>query len=181
MHNRRVLALTLISVVCTGCIVPLPHIKKTCGPIQGTVVNEETKSPVQGAELNIYYPDGGHRRAFTDGAGEFRFSSKYRFHYAYVIGIALNYSLPYDLGWYGFTAITVKADGYTPARLTGRRGGLPEDVSKQSGEHQPTEGRGEPPEGPLAPAIWEGGTISLTPRAPPEALPGGVPDAASDR
>jgi hypothetical protein len=62
--------------------------------------------------VEIYYPDGGHRETLTDDAGRFRFGSKYRFHWGYLIGVALNYSLPYDCGWWDFSVLTIDAPGY---------------------------------------------------------------------
>ena len=113
---RQMLIVTALGCVflLPGCIVPLPHVKRTCGNVSGTVVDAETNAPMAGARVRIVYPDGGAREARTDGRGTFRFPPKHRFHWGVVIGIALNYSLPYDCGWHDFVYITVKADGYRP-------------------------------------------------------------------
>lgn len=96
----------------TGCILPFPHVKQTCGEIQGHVVDAKTKLPIQQAKVSVCYPDGDDRSTSTDAGGNFHFGSKYRFHYAVVIGIALNYSVPYDMGWNDFSVITIDAPGY---------------------------------------------------------------------
>jgi hypothetical protein len=106
----------------SGCIIPFPHIKQTCGSIEGIIVDQETRSPIVNAHVKVLYPDGGTKEAKTDEDGMFYFSSKHRFHWAFVFGVALNYSLPYDLRWCDFQIIMIEADGYFPVCFFPDRG-----------------------------------------------------------
>ena len=78
------LFILLSGIACMGgCIVPFPHVKKTCGPIEGTVVDARTNIPISNATVRAYYPDGGDRSTRTDEAGKFRFAAKCRFHWGF--------------------------------------------------------------------------------------------------
>jgi hypothetical protein len=116
--SLAMLLLTATAVSVGGCVIPFPHIKQTSGPVEGVVVDGVTGEPLQGATVCVAYPDGGTREALTDTAGRFRFGSKHRFHWGYVFGVALNYSLPYDCGWHDFNYVVVEADGYRPVAFS---------------------------------------------------------------
>lgn len=99
----------------TGCILPVPHIKQTCGRTDGVVIDAVSHRPVHSAELVVRHPDGGEFKARTDDAGRFSFPAKHCFHWGYLFGVALNYSLPYDCGWFGHAGMTVEHADYNPA------------------------------------------------------------------
>ena len=122
MNDMRRIAAILLVFSCAalgGCVLPIPHVKKTCGTIEGALLDGDSLRPVEDAKVQAYYPDGGHREKRTDAAGRFDFGSKYRFHWGYLFGVALNYSLPYDIGWWDFSVLTVDAPGYEPICLFG--------------------------------------------------------------
>lgn len=102
-----------LSFFCCGCIIPCPHIKQTCEPVNGIVVDEADKTPVENARLSIAYPDGGKRTTKTDTNGHFSFPAKHRFHWGILFGVALNHSLPFDCYAPGFTVLNISAEGYT--------------------------------------------------------------------
>ncbi len=104
--------LGVLAAVTSGCVVPFPHVKQTCGPVDGKVVDSRTGRPVCGATVRIRYPDGDARETHTDDQGRFEFGRKYRLHWGVMIGIALNYSLPYDIGWFDFSDILIEAEGH---------------------------------------------------------------------
>lgn len=108
-----VLLMVSITLFCSGCIIPYPHIKQTCGPVNGIVVDDVEKAPIANARLSIAYPDGGKRTTKTDANGYFSFPAKHRFHWGILFGVALNHSLPFDGYVPGFTVLNVSADGYT--------------------------------------------------------------------
>lgn len=113
-----VFCLSVVFVLfCSGCIIPFPHVKKTCSAIRGIVVDETTKQPIENASINIYYPDGGSRKTKTDPKGYFAFSTKYRFHWGVLFGVALNHSLPCDHYINGFSSLIINADGYEESCL----------------------------------------------------------------
>lgn len=101
----------------SGCIIPFPHVKQTCSAIRGIVVDETTRQPIENASINIYYPDGGSRKTKTDPRGYFAFSTKYRFHWGVLFGVALNHSLPFDEYRNGFSSLVIEADGYIESYL----------------------------------------------------------------
>ena len=117
MPSWLLLILPALAAATSGCILPVPHVKRTCHPVAGTVLDGRTRVPVADAAVHICYPDGGQRTTRTGPAGRFRFPAKHRFHWGYLFGVALNYSLPYDCGWFDFTAVTVDAPGYRPVRF----------------------------------------------------------------
>jgi len=112
MRKARPFGFLVVLSTLTGCVLPLPHIKHTCGTIDGTVIDEHSRQPIKDAEVKVSYPDGGQRKTQTDAAGRFHFPSKHRFHWGYVFGVALNYSLPNDCGWFAFSTVTIEAEGY---------------------------------------------------------------------
>ncbi len=139
MRHLRMVGCVTCLLLLSGCVVPLVHVKQTCGPVSGAVVDARTKTPLTGADIRIMYPDGGERKARTDSRGKFRFPAKHRCHWGYLIGIALNYSLPYDCGWFDFTSITVEADGYQSVAFAPSQD-RPQPMESLTGEHDDPRG-----------------------------------------
>ena len=108
-----VLGLLIPLWFCSGCVIPCPHIKQTCGPVNGMVMDDVEKTPIANARLSIAHPDGGKRTTKTDANGYFSFPAKYRFHWGILFGVALNHSLPFDGYAPGFTSLDISAEGYT--------------------------------------------------------------------
>jgi len=106
------LVLLLMLFVSGGCIIPFPHVKKTCDPLCGNVVDSDANHPIKNATIEIRYPDGGCRKTNTNEYGSFYFSKKTRFHWGILFGVALNHSLPFDCYHEGFTFLKVDAEGY---------------------------------------------------------------------
>jgi hypothetical protein len=116
---------TLVLLAGSGCVLPIPHFKQTCGPIEGAVFDAKTRRPLRSVCVSAHYPDGGELRTLTDETGRFCLPSKHRFHCGFMFGVALNYSLPYDCGWYNFNRVDLAREGYQLAYLELPREDLP--------------------------------------------------------
>jgi len=111
-YSCMLLCIVTLPVFLNGCILPIPHFKKTSGPLCGYIVTHDPNVPVTNAHILVSYPDGGFRETTTNEQGYFSFPKKIRFHWGVMIGIALNYSLPYDMYINTYSELTVNADGF---------------------------------------------------------------------
>ena len=102
----------MFCVFLNGCIIPWPHVKQTCGPICGNVMIGKPNNPIEGAHIEVRYPDGGTRTTETNEYGFFHFPEKKRFHWGVLFGVALNHSLPIDDYIHTFSAVTIEANDY---------------------------------------------------------------------
>lgn len=108
----------MILSMTTGCIIPLPHVKTNCMPIEGNVVQENGVKPVPNAQVEIQYQDGGSRKTQTNQYGGFAFPEKKKFYWGILFGVALNHSIPSKGCFeFGFSTIEIQADGYDPVRI----------------------------------------------------------------
>ena len=87
------------ALLCGGCVLPIPSRTTVRQGLSGRVVDSQTTKGVAGASVSSEFVSHGRRAgsltATTDSAGRFRVPGDYRYHWGYLIGVALNYPLPY--------------------------------------------------------------------------------------
>ncbi len=117
MRMALLAVLMMLAAGMGGCVLlPIPHVRMVCGPICGTVVDAQTGQPIEAAVVQADYPGRAVRTVQTDAQGEFRLPARYRFHYAYLLGV-ISYSLPYNHAM-PHASLRVQARGYRPVPLT---------------------------------------------------------------
>lgn len=112
MNYYRTPLLSICLFLTSGCIIPWPHWKQTSGSLCGRIVIEDPNQPVNKAELEIQYSDGGHRETTTDEYGFFYFPEKKRFCWGILFGVALNHSLPLKDCVGRIESLHIEADDY---------------------------------------------------------------------
>jgi hypothetical protein len=69
----------IVALLAGGCILPIPHLDKTCGAIDGRVLDKATGLPIAGAEVSVAYDEGAPTTKVTGVDGGFHFGAKYEF------------------------------------------------------------------------------------------------------
>ena len=158
-NSQLVILAALAAATClaTGCILPLPHMRTTWGPIDGHIEEAGSRGPVANAEVEVLYADGGRETTTTKNDGSWSLSAKKRFCWGILVGVALNHSLPYpNCTLARRVDINVSAPGYRPLRLA-----LPSRGSEDDTDPPPSEW-------PSTPAFsngrWVLPPIQLTPK-----------------
>ena len=87
------------TLLCGGCVLPIPSRTTVRQGLSGRVVDSRTTKGIAGATVSsqfvTHHRSGGSLTATTDSSGRFRIPGDYQYHWGYLIGIALNYPLPY--------------------------------------------------------------------------------------
>ncbi len=86
-----------LSVVFSGCILPIPHTRTHAPAISGTVISEKTRNPVQNAVVkDVLFGV----ETTTDQLGRFSLPGVKRWHGAYFVGpISLSLFPSFDVAW----------------------------------------------------------------------------------
>ena len=86
-----------LSVVFSGCILPIPHTRTHAPAISGTIISEKTRNPVQNAVVkDVLFGV----ETTTDQLGRFSLPRVKRWHGAYFVGpISLSLFPSFDVAW----------------------------------------------------------------------------------
>jgi hypothetical protein len=88
-----------VTLLCSGCVLPIPSRTTVRQGLSGRVVDSRSIKPIAGASISVQYVthncSAGTQTATTDSFGRFRIPGDHQYHWGYLIGIALNYPLPY--------------------------------------------------------------------------------------
>ena len=95
MRVTKSLLVCVAALACGGCVFPCPSTTRIAPAIEGCIIDAHTRAPVPGALVEHRYDDQIGRRATTDDDGRFRIGPLDQFHWGYLVGIALNYPVPY--------------------------------------------------------------------------------------
>jgi hypothetical protein len=112
MATRKILVMLLLLVTAagsSGCIVPIPYLRKSWEPIDGLVLDKATGNPVADAEVVATYDMGSPVTVRSGTDGRFHLGAKYDL----VPGILIG---PSDAGLFSRVSLRVKAQGYMESR-----------------------------------------------------------------
>lgn len=102
----------LIVISCTGCLIPLPHVKEICPAIEGRIVSDIDSKGIEGSHIKALYPNGKTKHTVTDKYGFFRFPAESSFYLGILWTPALSHSIPYDCCVYGYADLEIEAKEY---------------------------------------------------------------------
>jgi hypothetical protein len=108
MATRKILVMLLLAAIAlgsSGCIVPIPYLRKSWEPIDGLVLDKATGNPVADAEVVATYDTGSPVTVRSGADGRFHFGAKYYLLPGILIG-------PSDDGLWNRVALRVNAAGY---------------------------------------------------------------------
>ena len=116
------LALFVVLLTLSGCMIPYPHTTMRSEEITGTVIDSRTGAPVEGAKVVQRAFNGARegkiRARTTDSLGHFRLRATHNFHLA-TVG-------PEGADWprgYYYELVTVACPDYLPHEIRGYGGG----------------------------------------------------------
>jgi hypothetical protein len=131
MRASLFLCLPLMSVLFTGCLLPMPapHVtKRSPAMIEGHVRDAKTGAPIAGAKVELINHHAQARdyavtdrepregaRALTRNDGSFHVSSQYNFHWVWMATPSFHFHAPMGTYWLGES--TVSREGYESLSL----------------------------------------------------------------